>query len=227
MEWKNSVGIQNHTPNNKNCCVRTQRIKTLDRYTITTNHSKIISHTTHTILISRPLQLLHYFFGHIQIVMGGQATQKKRRRGMKVTRKLPKHKALKVKNAITHSIIKSEWDNSVSVKDNFKTLGLVTDANDIPGSASSKQPSKPTAFEGFSSVSSTKSTGFDDVNPRRKVMTEFDQQFILRCINKHGNNYTRMARDIKINDRQLSGHQLEKMCIKYYESLENDEKEEL
>jgi hypothetical protein len=154
--------------------------------------------------------------------MGGQATQKKRRRGLKVTRKAPKNKALKVKNAITHRIIKNEWDNTVSVKDNFKSLGLVTDANNIAASATAKGAKKPTAFEGFASVSTTNNCGFDDINPRRKVMTEFDQQFMLRCINKHGNDYIKMARDIKINDRQLSEHQLEKMCTKYYESMESN-----
>ena len=162
--------------------------------------------------------------------MGGQATQKKRRRGTKVTRKLPKHKALKVKNAITHSLIKKEWDNTVSVKDNFKTLGLVNDANDMKSSdvvsSEANQNKKPSAFQGFATVSSTKSTGFDDINPRRKIMTEFDQQFILRCINKHGNDYKKMARDIRINDRQLSEHQLEKMCIKYSESAEEETSKE-
>lgn len=154
--------------------------------------------------------------------MGGQATQKKRRRGVKVTRKAPKHKGLKVKNAISHSIIKKEWDNSVSLKNNYQSMGLVTDANNIAASATTKGQ-KPTAFEGFASVTSTKSCGFDDINPRRKVMTEFDQQFILRCIHKYDNNYLKMARDIKINDRQLSEHQLEKMCTKYYESVAEEQ----
>jgi hypothetical protein len=48
----------------------------------------------------------------------------------------------------------------------------------------------------------------------------------LRCINKHGNDYKKMARDIRINDRQLSEHQLEKMCIKYSESVEEETSKE-
>lgn len=158
--------------------------------------------------------------------MGGQATQKKRRRGLKVTRKAPKNKGLKVKNAITSKIIKKEWDNTVSLKDNYQSMGLVTDANNISASATSRKPEKPTAYEGFASVTSTKSCGFDDTNPRRKIMTEFDQQFILRCIHKYDKNYTKMARDIRINDRQLSEYQLEKMCSKYYESLEEQEEDD-
>mgnify|MGYP003385034401 FL=1 len=157
--------------------------------------------------------------------MGGQATQRKRRRGLKVTRKAPKNKGLKVKNAITSKIIKKEWDNTVSLKDNYQSMGLVTDANDIAASATSRVPDEPTAFEGFASVKATKNCGFDDTNPRRKIMSEFDQQFILRCIHKYDNNFTKMARDIRINDRQLSEHQLEKMCTKYYVSLKEQEDE--
>ena len=131
-----------------------------------------------------------------------------------MTRKLPKHNALKVKNAITSKIIKEEWDNSVSVKDNFVNLGIVNDANDISGSVSSRKSEK-TAFDGFAPVSSTMRNSFDDTNPRRKVMSEYDQQYVVRCIEKYGDNYVKMARDIKVNDRQLSEHQLEKMCAKY------------
>ena len=56
-----------------------------------------------------------------------------------------------------------------------------------------------------------------DVNPRRRnqPMMEKDQKFIKKLINKHGTKYDAMARDMKLNDRQLTAPRLEKLAARY------------
>ena len=52
-------------------------------------------------------------------------------------------------------------------------------------------------------------------NPKRKKMSEYDQNYILKLMNTYGTDYRKMFRDLKLNYKQLSEHQLEKMVEKY------------
>lgn len=52
-------------------------------------------------------------------------------------------------------------------------------------------------------------------NPKRKKMSEYDQTYILALTNTYGTDYKKMFRDLKLNYKQCSEHQLEKMVEKY------------
>lgn len=59
-------------------------------------------------------------------------TAKKRRRGLKVTKKsLPKRSALKVSNAVKDSTCKSKWDKTKTPAENLKAMGLDPNPNDV------------------------------------------------------------------------------------------------
>ena len=136
-------------------------------------------------------------------------TQKKRRRGLKVTRNGPKHKNLRVLNALTDVTVKSQWDSKKSPHDNYIQLGLDYNPNNIKKESMSKEA----AFGGFISLPTS-----DDVsehNPRRRPMSTIDQEYIVSCVRKYGTDFHKMAFDIKTNTRQLTEHRLQKMFEKY------------
>mmetsp|Transcript_40595 Transcript_40595/g.69993 ORF Transcript_40595/g.69993 Transcript_40595/m.69993 type:complete len:233 (-) Transcript_40595:254-952(-) len=60
--------------------------------------------------------------------MAGAARNKKRRRGLKVSRK-QKNRSKFIKPQFSHQAIKEKWDNSLSEKDNMAKLGITLDPN--------------------------------------------------------------------------------------------------
>lgn len=50
--------------------------------------------------------------------------------------------------------------------------------------------------------------------PKPKPLSEYELAYITRLVAKHGNNYDRMFMDIKLNDRQLTAYQLEKLAAR-------------
>jgi len=145
--------------------------------------------------------------------------QKKRRSGLKVTRKaLPKHRKVKIANSVRNHHIQKIYDRNKSPKENLQSMGLVSDVNNLKGSSDSLLPlSEHAAFLGFSKkIEGDSSTIMNiDSNPRRKIISEFDQVYARSNIDKHGDNYVAMERDILVNSRQLSARQMEKLCSKY------------
>eukprot|EP00540_Astrosyne_radiata_P022401 CAMPEP_0116822272 /NCGR_PEP_ID=MMETSP0418-20121206/177_1 /TAXON_ID=1158023 /ORGANISM="Astrosyne radiata, Strain 13vi08-1A" /LENGTH=123 /DNA_ID=CAMNT_0004450369 /DNA_START=257 /DNA_END=628 /DNA_ORIENTATION=+ len=59
--------------------------------------------------------------------------------------------------------------------------------------------------------------------PKRLPLTQEDQEYIAKCMAKHGVDYTRMFRDIRTNDLQLTEQRLEKMGSRFL-LLENDQR---
>lgn len=160
--------------------------------------------------------------------MGKHGTQKKRRRGLKVSRKPSKHRAVRIANSVTHSHVKALYDKNKTPEENLAAMGLVSDVNEKlnadsnilncsrNGSSSSgaaNPPPQHAAFVGYGD----RVTGeiFVEPNPKRKVLSEFDAEFARRNIEKHGSDYQAMQRDIKINDRQYTFRQMQKLCEKY------------
>ena len=43
-----------------------------------------------------------------------------------------------------------------------------------------------------------------------------DQKYIIKCLKKHGDDYTAMMRDIKVNDMQHTSTKLRKMAARFY-----------
>jgi hypothetical protein len=56
-------------------------------------------------------------------------TLRKRRSGRKVTRKAPKHNAMKIKSSVTDLYLKQNWDTSKSPKENLLSMGLNPNPN--------------------------------------------------------------------------------------------------
>jgi len=103
-------------------------------------------------------------------------------------------------------------------------MGLVSDVNNLKGNSDSVLPlSEHAAFLGFSKKIEDDSNNIMqiDINPRRKIISEFDQVYAKSNIDKHGDNYGAMERDIVMNSRQLSAKQMEKLCSKYLLHLQS------
>ena len=152
--------------------------------------------------------------------------QKKRRSGNKVTRKsLPKHRKVKIANSIRNYHVQKLYDRSKTPKENLKAMGLVADVNNLKGSSDSLLPlSEHAAFLGFSKKIEDDDNNIMhiDSNPRRKVISEFDQRYAKSNIDKHGENYLAMERDIVVNNRQMNAKQMEKLCTKYRTAMLTD-----
>ena len=54
-----------------------------------------------------------------------------------------------------------------------------------------------------------------DKNPKRKKMSEFDQRYIIALMDKYPGDVKKMFRDLKLNYKQYSENQLEKLISQY------------
>jgi nucleolar protein 16 len=59
------------------------------------------------------------------------------------------------------------------------------------------------------------SDNFVEKNPKRRQMSEHDQEYVVKCIRKHGENYKAMERDIITNDQQYTEDKMKKLCARY------------
>lgn len=48
-----------------------------------------------------------------------------------------------------------------------------------------------------------------------RVLAPGEIDFVKKCIEKYGDNYSKMARDLKLNYLQLTPRQIEKKCSAY------------
>jgi hypothetical protein len=163
-------------------------------------------------------------------------TQKKRRRGQKTVAPKKKHIKLRIANKVTNLAIKEVWDKNLSPADNISNFGLNANPNQTlagaAGGLGRKMKPKPAnadsaAFVGLAKVPTDDDLAqntMSDPNPKRRVMSEMDQEYAVTCIKKHGEDYEAMARDIKkCNVQQFTEHKLKKMC-KLYNSLPEKDK---
>jgi hypothetical protein len=152
-------------------------------------------------------------------IMVRHGTAKKRRRGLKVTRKAPKPAPLRVVNAVKDSSLKKIWDKSKTPAQNLLAIGLDPDANS--GKKDLPEYADKIGYIGMIDVS--EADPYAVANPRRKQMSDFDQQYITRCVAAHGQDYSKMERDTKVNFKLFTARQLEKMFDKL-ETLRNEKK---
>ena len=153
-----------------------------------------------------------------------------RRKGTsKVTRKARKNVQLRVANKLTNQAIKKEWDKKLSPADNLANFGLNADVNHSLGeytmqSGRKKERKDPNAvsaaFVGMAAIPSDKDLSVNSLsehNPKRRPMSEVDQQYAVDNILKHGDDYSKMAKDTKTNVYQHTAAKMKKMCEKYLE----------
>jgi len=144
-------------------------------------------------------------------------TAKKRRRNVKATRKPKKNEVVRVQNAITNSVVKDIYDKNLTPKDNLTNMGLDPNPN-VRKEPSSVGGKAHAAFVGYATLADS-NMNIIDANPKQKKISPIDSKYALSCMNVYGNDYKKMFRDIKVNYRQLTQNQLEKLCEKYIESL--------
>lgn len=149
-------------------------------------------------------------------------TAKKRRRGVKVTRKGPKPAPLRVANAMQDTLLRQHWDKTKTPAQNLAAMGL----DPSPNAVKREHFADPTkkGFVGMIELpQNPESDPYGVGNPKRRQMSQYDQEYITRCVAKHGTNYDKMVMDTKTNFQQLTAQKLQKMHEKYL-SLPEDEK---
>ncbi len=151
--------------------------------------------------------------------MGGQ--NRKRLRGLKTTRLTKRPSALRIRSKILNDQIRKVYDKSKSPKENLKSFGLDADINHFNTRSSPQAENvennkeggkKLAAFVGLAVVSQGDGVRF--VNKKRSdiVMSDFERQYAKKNIDKHGDNYKAMERDIKLNFFQHSEYKMQQLC---------------
>ncbi len=150
-------------------------------------------------------------------------TAKKRRRGIKFSRKsLPKNKQIKIRNAIVHEGVRQLYDSKMTPAENLASFGLTADVNKMSRSSKEINPDCKISCPAFMGFAETLEEGKDvyyDKNSKRKVLTDFQMQYVKKNIDAHGKNYEAMFRDIKVNDKQYTAQKLETLSLKYHRIL--------
>ena len=130
--------------------------------------------------------------------------QRKLRSGRKVSGsggKAQKHRTLRVLNALKDNKVKEHWDKTKSPANNLNSYGLIAD----PNTGKHKKPES--ALVGYAQLK----PALEDLNPKRRLMSEVDQRYANNCMKKYGEDFKAMERDIITNDRQLSSAQMKKV----------------
>jgi hypothetical protein len=133
---------------------------------------------------------------------------------LKVTRKAPKPARLRVANAVQDTLCKKTWDKTKTPAQNLASMGL----DPSPNAVKREHFVDPTkkGFVGMIDLpENNESDPYGVANPKRRQMSQYDQEYITRCVAKHGTDYDKMVMDIKTNFQQLTAQKLKKMHEKY------------
>lgn len=126
---------------------------------------------------------------------------------------------MKIANAVRHPVIKANYDPKISPARNMEKLGFEANANNIICSKDNSNPDpKFKAFVGFAEI--------DEGSSGRKKQQKLDDlqlQYAKSCIDKFGNDYEAMSRDIKVNFNQMTVAKLRKLCATYLKQSNSDE----
>ncbi len=176
--------------------------------------------------------------------MGGLSRKRKQARLVKKVRKASQKRGLNL--ALLPEGIRKHWTDELSVKDNFKQLGLTLTLQ--PRMLQSKEGSKitnaatrilhPAHFEGRDEVDSESEK--EEVKPERNyndIFPEIKSEKLVpfektgkklafeednvckKMIAKYGEDYSKMSKDIKINYLQWSQGQVQQKIKIYLKSL--------
>jgi hypothetical protein len=113
---------------------------------------------------------------------------------------------------VSNSIIRQHWDPSKSPKVNMSNLGLVSTPNNVNPSLT-----VVTGSSNFKVIELFDVPDSDDLNKKsnRLPLDNEEQKYIAKCIAKHGSDYTKMFRDIKVNNMQHTEIKLQKMASRF------------
>ena len=116
---------------------------------------------------------------------------------------------------IKNPVIQEHWDPSKSFSANFAAIGLVGNPNS--DMRNTNVSSKLAAVKDVSVVELFDIPDSDELGQKekRRSMSEDDQKYIAKCMSKHGDDYGRAFRDIKINYMQHNENQLRKLGARF------------
>lgn len=164
-----------------------------------------------------------------------KARNKKRRAGRLGKVKLKTSAYSKYKPPqIRDNAVRSAWDPTKTPRINLANMGLASTVNQkvskrnvgdtLPdgvdeGELQLKRSDEKAAVELFDIPESDKMDGFViKGRTRANVMLPLsveDQEYVSRCMAKHGTDYDSMSRDIKLNDMQHTAGKLRKMGARF------------
>ena len=109
--------------------------------------------------------------------------------------------------------VKKHWDPSKSPSVNLSNLGLSALPNDMNNARTSSTPvtkTTATVVELFDIPESDKPS-----LRQRYPLEQEEEEYIAKCMEKHGDDYTAMRRDIRTNNMQHTEEQLRKWGSRY------------
>ncbi|CAM9418825.1 unnamed protein product [Phaeothamnion confervicola] len=138
---------------------------------------------------------------------------KKRRRGVAKVKAPQKNHRKFIKPNISDERIRELWDNKKSQRENGKSMGILLESkNAFPAQASLGDEEVDSSAHPVFGVPNSDRLRDVDRNPRRRPMSEADQQYAAAQLAKHGEDHAAMARDIKTNYMQLPRDRLARLC---------------
>jgi Ribosome biogenesis protein Nop16 len=130
-------------------------------------------------------------------------------------------------NPKVNSLLKLHWDPSQTPAANLTRLGLVAHPNQAESSKAKTSIRRTVALEesfGTSSPSAPATAVIelfdvpDSDAPSRRCrfpLDEEEERYMVKCIAKWGDNYTRMFRDLKVNPMQHTEDKLRKLGSRF------------
>ena len=132
--------------------------------------------------------------------------------------------------------VRDQWNPRKSPSQNMAAMGLATsvnstiDARDAFAHAYIKQPTDSSKAIELFDIPDSDQLNNDDSKANNKIITLpgktysqrtlpvslDDQKYVIKCLKKHGDDYTAMMRDIKVNDMQHTSTKLRKMAARFY-----------
>lgn len=178
--------------------------------------------------------------------MGRGRRTARRRGGTKVSRKVRNDWKQKYrKTTFGHEAVRQAWDPSKTMKQNYESMGLVSNPNYLKHAHERTEPTEntdaglkatgpatnPVTFMDASTVPSLRdqlSANLPGESHRGEhFMTELEIVYLEPLIRRHGDNYRKMARDLKLNFKQHSAKKLQRRCerlllLRAKQASEND-----
>ena len=164
--------------------------------------------------------------------MAKHGNRKSNRAKARVPRALRKQTDLRyLKPVFSTDAIAAHWDPNRSAKQNLSKIGLAHDPNRAmtktnmalgqnfdKGDAGAAKQDPCELFD----ISTAGQMQEGDVNERRRALAqlEVDQKYAAKLLAKHQLDYVAMARDIKVNNRQMTPKQLKRVCEKFLSQTE-------
>eukprot|EP01038_Epipyxis_sp_PR26KG_P015759 gene15759-21340_t len=146
------------------------------------------------------------------------ATAKKRRSGNKVKINPKRSLRVKIENRIINHEVRAKYDTNKSPYDNLTALGLVADVNVLPQMkmklSEESKPSGVCLIE-YADKMTLEALRSNEMKSNRKVLTEAEERYAKLNIDKHGDNYEKMFKDLSTNYNQFTLNKLTKLCKSY------------